>query len=66
MAKCKNCGKHFVKKTPTHLFCSNGRTGAGNCKDAYWNKHDPRKRNRNNRNSHLDNDYSWDSHKDSF
>ena len=51
---CPVCGKVLIKKTKDHVFCSNGRNkGAGNCKDAYWNKIDPKKRNRKHPKSHY-------------
>lgn len=71
---CPTCGKSIVKKTKDHAFCSNGRSkGAGNCKDGYWNKVDPVKRNRDTpwkRERDKDRDYvdegpeGWDGHKD--
>lgn len=52
---CPCCGVIFKKKTKQQAFCSNGRTvGAGNCKDAYWNKMDENKRNRKHKPSHYD------------
>jgi hypothetical protein len=51
---CPSCGSILIKKTKDHVFCSNGRTkGAGNCKDAYWNKVDNKKRNRKHPKSHY-------------
>jgi hypothetical protein len=51
---CPSCGTVFVKKSYQHVFCSNGRNkGAGNCKDAYWNKVDNKKRNRKHSKSHY-------------
>ena len=44
--KCPACGKKFVKKTYNQVFCNNNNnTRFGNCKDRYWNKIDPCKRN---------------------
>lgn len=38
LVRCPSCNKLFVKKTPTHSFCSNGRNKkGGNCKDRFWN-----------------------------
>lgn len=52
--ECPVCEKVLIKKTKDHVFCSNGRTkGAGNCKDGYWNKVDPKKRNRKHPKSHY-------------
>lgn len=39
---CPACGTTFMKRRYNKVFCSNARTtGAGNCKDAYWNMVDP-------------------------
>lgn len=38
---CPQCRKQFVKKNTQMTFCSNGRGGGANCKDRYWNLHDP-------------------------
>lgn len=43
--KCPSCKTKFTK-TKNKVFCSNGRSGAGNCKDKYWNEIDPYKKNR--------------------
>ncbi|MAI07966.1 MAG: hypothetical protein CMF61_03315 [Magnetococcales bacterium] len=44
---CPNCKNEFEKRNSQHLFCSNGRTKqGGNCKDRYWNLHDPKRRER--------------------
>lgn len=71
---CCVCGKQFVKKSSSQAFCSNGRNkGAGNCKDAFWNKVDPEKRCRKTpyyyNNIHRETDIDegpegWDGHKD--
>lgn len=76
---CPSCGKTFVKKTHTQIFCSNARTKRfNNCKDKYWNTIDPKKRNNTTRISpanrayyenvilprqDFDDDQSWDAHK---
>lgn len=51
MANCKNCGKPYKRRTRNQVFCTSQKDGAGNCKTAYWIKHDKRKaKNRNNNN----------------
>ena len=45
---CPVCKKKIIKTTYQKTFCSNGKNkGRGNCKDAYWNTVDPKKRCRN-------------------
>ena len=77
--KCPACGKEFQKKTYNQMFCSNNnRQRFGNCKDRYWNRVDPRKRNNTTRISpanrayyenvilasqDFDDDRGWDAHK---
>ena len=43
--QCISCETKFIKKLPNHKFC-----GDLQCKDAFWNKIDCRKRNRNGKN----------------
>lgn len=39
---CPQCKTKFVKTSTSHVFCSNSKSKAGgNCKDRYWNIHDP-------------------------
>jgi uncharacterized OB-fold protein len=38
--KCANCGRSFIPKHPSQKFCTH--KGAGNCKDNYHNKTNPR------------------------
>jgi hypothetical protein len=50
---CPNCRKNFIKKFGK-VFCSNGKSGVeNNCKDAYWNKNDSKKKNRKHPKSHY-------------
>lgn len=44
--ECPWCKKYIVKRTYHKKFCSNGKQGAKNCKDLYWNNIDPKRRNR--------------------
>jgi hypothetical protein len=40
--QCPQCKSKFVKTTISHVFCSNSKSkSGGNCKDRYWNIHDP-------------------------
>lgn len=42
---CPQCKKKFTKSHPQQAFCSNGRSDARhNCKDRYWNLHDPKRK----------------------
>jgi len=43
--KCPSCGLEFKKGKDSHAFC-----GHPFCKDDFWNKIDPRKRNNNGKN----------------
>ncbi len=44
---CPQCKNKFEKRNSQHLFCSNAKTqSGGNCKDRYWNIHDPKRRER--------------------
>lgn len=68
---CPSCKVEFNKRTYQQVFCGQS------CKDGYWNKVDPTKRNNTRRISpasnrwlnsrkgyfHPDNDLSWDAHK---
>ena len=39
---CPCCKTKFTKTTSSHVFCSNSKSkSGGNCKDRYWNIHDP-------------------------
>lgn len=42
---CPQCKTKFTKTTTSHVFCSNSKSKAGgNCKDRYWNIHDPERK----------------------
>ena len=61
---CPNCNTLHNKATYHKVFCSNAKTRASrNCKDAFWNKVDPEKRNRQTQYfAGVDSDGSWDAH----
>lgn len=74
---CPSCLTSFIKGSYQQVFC---KTKVGTyCKDQYWNKVDPKKRNNTTRISpasarwlsnrleydfDYDEDQSWDAHKD--
>lgn len=39
--ECPACGTLHRKTMHAKVFCSNGRTRGGNCKDRYWNIIEP-------------------------
>ena len=44
---CPQCKTKFEKKNTAHVFCSNAKSKTGgNCKDRYWNLHDPARKER--------------------
>jgi hypothetical protein len=77
---CPCCGNGYLKIFYNQVFCSNAKTKRfNNCKDKYWNRTDPKKRNNTTRISpankayyenvilprqDFDDDMGWDAHKD--
>ena len=42
---CPQCKQKYTKTSPQQAFCSNGRGDERqNCKDRYWNLHDPKRK----------------------